>query len=85
MLDLDDLPEQYFASCLTDGEAKVIHWAINKNDPLLPIIAKLAQHISYLQDQVDYRYKGCSCDYENPGDVCSVHAKEEVSRWMQSR
>lgn len=77
----EDLPDEYFATCLTDNEAEIIHQmtlAVSDHGSyraILEVIAKLVRHISALQDKITCCDAGCNCacDFDAPGDVCSVH------------
>lgn len=83
MADLESLPDAYFATCLTDEDIDLLSTAINfTHSPLLPLIEKLTAHIAQLQDQIHYRYNGCTCYFYNPGDICLQHEKEEKQWWQ---
>jgi hypothetical protein len=76
--------EKYFATSITHPEyAELLRQAIADDNPLLPIVERLASHASGLQDKIVYcRSRGefcdcaCACDYDDPGDVCKVHGEK---------
>lgn len=72
------VPDEYWATSLTTEFASVVLHEIPKDNPLLPLVQRYAEHILQLQIKIDKK-EPCACNYDDPNTTCMQHVEEKES------